>query len=140
MKNELMIDLNIEAMNFQAAGKASSEIKKTIQKLGLSAQIIRRISIVAYELEMNLVIHGGGGKLIVTVTPLKVVINAVDEGPGIKNINKALEEGYSTADKKARELGFGAGMGLPNVKKNSNNLVINSSIGKGTNVKAVIEL
>jgi anti-sigma regulatory factor (Ser/Thr protein kinase) len=140
MKNELMIDLNIEAMNFQAAGKASSEIKKTIQKLGLSAQIIRRISIVAYELEMNLVIHGGGGKLIVTVTPLKVVINAVDEGPGLKNINKALEEGYSTADKKARELGFGAGMGLPNVKKNSNNLVINSSIGKGTNVKAVIEL
>ncbi len=140
MKNQLKIELTIEAMNFQAAGKASSEIKKTIQKLGLCASVIRRISIVAYELEMNLVIHGGGGKLVVTVTPSEVIIKALDEGPGIKNINKALEEGYSTADKKARQFGFGAGMGLPNVKKNSNNLLIKSSIGKGTNVKAVIKL
>lgn len=134
------MEFEVEAMNYQAAGKASSKIKKVLQQIGVHSAVIRKISIVSYELEMNLVIHGHGGKLIVEITPSEVTVRAIDEGPGIPDINKAMEEGFSTADEKIRELGFGAGMGLPNIKKNSDNLNIISTVGKGTSVKVVIKV
>lgn len=126
--------------DYSLAGSASSMIKKKLNQLGLPALIVRKTAIVMYEAEINMVIHAGGGNVYVHITPEYIEIVLKDEGPGIPDINKAMEVGYSTASDRARELGFGAGMGLPNIQKNSDSLRIDSRVGEGTTVTIVVKL
>jgi len=130
----------IDGKEFVAIGIASTRIKAALKMLGISSDLIRRTSIVAYEAEMNLVIHGGGGIMRIEVHPCFIEIIARDTGPGIPDISKAMEEGYSTATDEIREMGFGAGMGLPNIKRNSDAMNVLSEVGKGTEVRAHIEI
>lgn len=126
--------------DYSLAGSASGMIKKKLNQLGLPPLIVRKTSIVMYEAEINMVIHAGGGVVDVNVTPDDIKIVLRDEGPGIPDIEKAMEIGYSTASDKARELGFGAGMGLPNIRRNSDDLKIESEVGKGTTVTILVKL
>jgi len=123
---------NIEKDDFDRAGEASSNIKKTLRQLGIDSAIIRKISIASYEAEINIVIHSLGGQIDFEVEPNCIRIVAKDKGPGIKNIEQAMQEGYSTASEKVREMGFGAGMGLPNMKKCSDKFTMESELDKGT--------
>lgn len=120
--------------NFKLAGDASCQVKNKLKKLGYNTVAIRRIAIAMYEAEINMVIHANGGKINVDIHPDKVNVTLQDNGPGIKDLEKAMHEGYSTAPENIRELGFGAGMGLPNMKKYTDELKINTEIGKGTTV------
>lgn len=137
--NIFTLSFDVKFLDFVSAGQAASQIKKTLQKIGFKPEIIRRASIAAYEMEMNIVIHGGGGKLEVQINPQSIIITAVDFGPGISNISLALKEGYTTASEYIRQMGFGAGMGLPNIKKCTDSLEIKTEVGKGTRLKAVIK-
>ncbi|NCD05032.1 MAG: CBS domain-containing protein [Spirochaetia bacterium] len=130
---------NIIKHDFENAGYASTQIKKKLKNGGVATPIIRRAAIASYEMEMNIVVHSNGGQLIATYTPDKVVISAQDRGPGIKDLEKALTPGWSTANDWIRSLGFGAGMGLPNVKNVSDDFSIESST-KGTTVTCTINL
>lgn len=127
---------NIEAGNFTLAGEASSHIKRLLRQLGVEAAVTRRIAIAAYESEMNMVIHSMGGSLELIINPREVVMIAQDKGPGIEDIELAMKEGYSTASDKIRELGFGAGMGLPNIKRCTDKFYIESKLGEGTRLEA----
>lgn len=120
--------------DFSIAGAASTDIKKKLKQLGIAGDVIRRTAISMYEAEMNMVLHAGGGETIVTISPEEIEIILIDQGPGIPDIDQAMEEGFSTATSKVREIGFGAGMGLSNMKKNSDELKIKSEVGKGTTV------
>lgn len=122
----------IKAWDFASAGEASSQIKKILKQLGIDPALTRRVTIAAYEAEMNLIIHSVGGEMRLKVTPQFIIVTAEDRGPGIPDIALAMQEGYSTAPEIARELGFGAGMGLPNIKRCADRLNIQSSVGKGT--------
>jgi anti-sigma regulatory factor (Ser/Thr protein kinase) len=128
----------IEGNNFYNAGKASTEIKLILKELGIDSKVIRRVAIATYEAEMNVVMYTQQGVLTFEVTPrtIRVVVN--DLGPGIPDIELALKEGYSTATEKMREMGFGAGMGLPNIKKNSDEFKIESAVGRGTTVEFTV--
>lgn len=141
MTDKLLIrySYNIAANDFVAAGKSSSAIKNTLKSMGIDAAIIRRIAIISYEAEINLVIHSYGGMLHCDLYENKIDIITDDVGPGIENIDLALTEGFSTATDSIRELGFGAGMGLPNMKKYSDDFVITSS-SKGTFIKITVLL
>ncbi len=134
------IEFEVEKDDFFAAGEASSSVKDTLKMLGVPSAIWRRAAIVTYEAEMNLVIHGGGGKLQVLITPEKLEISTADEGPGIPDVDMAMKEGYSTASDRIREMGFGAGMGLPNIKRNSDDLQVETEVGKGTVLRSTIFL
>lgn len=123
---------DIEKDDFDRAGEASSNIKKTLRQLGIDSGVIRKISIASYEAEINIVIHSVGGQIDFEVAPNCIRIVAKDRGPGIKDIELAMQEGYSTASERVREMGFGAGMGLPNMKKCSDNFTVESELGKGT--------
>ncbi|MDD2481507.1 MAG: ATP-binding protein [Lutispora sp.] len=125
-------DFQIEKDDFERAGEASSKIKKILRQLGIDSGIIRRVAIAAYEVEINLVIHSLGGTISISIDPKSIMIIAKDIGPGIENVELAMKEGYSTASDKIREMGFGAGMGLPNMKKCADSFYIESIIGKGT--------
>lgn len=138
MSPSLQLEFHVEAGDFEAAGKASNEIKETLKMLGIASDICRRAAIVTYEAEMNLVIHGGGGLLRVLISDEGIEIEALDEGPGIADVSLALQEGYSTASDDIREMGFGAGMGLPNIKRNSDDLEIETALGKGTRLRSRI--
>lgn len=118
--------------DFVNAGKISSAVKKTLKQLNVSPDVIRRTVVALYEAEVNIVAHAYRGDVNVLITPEKITVILTDEGPGIPNIEQAMEKGYSTASPKVREMGFGAGMGLPNIKNNTDNLVIESIINKGT--------
>jgi serine/threonine-protein kinase RsbT len=111
------------------------QVQGLLKSIGFDPELIRRVSICAYEAEMNVVMHGGDGGLRLEINTAGVSLHVKDGGPGIENIDLALQEGYSTASEEAREMGFGAGMGLPNIKKNSDSLEILSEKGKGTEVK-----
>ncbi len=126
----------IEAGNFTLAGEAASNIKKLLRQLGIDAKIVRKVSIAAYEAELNMVIHSLGGIMRLEITPKEIVLKARDDGPGIEDIELAMQEGYSTATELARELGFGAGMGLPNIKRCSDKLHLLSKLGLGTYLEA----
>lgn len=117
------------------AGEASSDMKKLLMQLGFTNELIRKVSVAMYEAEINMVIHANGGAIDIEITPKEVVIHLKDEGPGIADIDLAMQEGYTTASNVAREMGFGAGMGLPNMKRYSDELHISSELGKGTEVK-----
>ena len=124
----------VEAGAFTTAGEASTTIKRTLKQLGISAEVLRHVSVACYEVELNLVIHSMGGTLTLLVDPEKVTLISKDVGPGIPDIDKAMTEGYSTASAEARTLGFGAGMGLPNMKKYTDEMRIESELNKGTTV------
>ena len=130
----------VDGKEFVAIGVASTKIKSALKMLGIPSDLIRRASVIAYEAEMNVVIHGGGGVMKLEVHPGFINIVARDEGPGIPDISKAMQEGFSTATDAIREMGFGAGMGLPNIKRNSDKIEIISEVGKGTEVRAAIDI
>lgn len=125
-------------MDFNRAGEAAAKIKKALQMVGMEVHTVRRAVIVAYEAELNIVIHARRGTLTAHVYPDRVEIEALDEGPGIPDITLAMQEGYSTAPPHIREMGFGAGMGLPNINRCSDKLQIDSAVNKGTHVKSII--
>ena len=120
--------------DFTRAGLASSAVKKTLKQLGTDPETVRKFSISLYEGEINMVIHAGGGEIDVWIDDGQIVAELVDKGPGIADIELAMQEGWSTASEQVRGLGFGAGMGLPNMKKYSDELVIDSTVGVGTKV------
>ena len=124
----------VAAGAYETAGEASTTIKRTLKQLGVSADVLRRVSVACYEVELNLVIHSDGGTLRLLVDPEKVTLISEDVGPGIPDIEKAMTEGYSTANEEARTLGFGAGMGLPNMKRNATDFDIQSEVGTGTTI------
>ncbi len=130
----------VEKDDFVRAGEASSNIKKILRQLGIDSGVIRKISIATYEAEMNIVIHSLGGQIILAVTPGYVKVVACDRGPGIADMELAMQEGYSTATDKVREMGFGAGMGLPNMKKCSDRFNMKSTVGKGTEIVMEVDL
>lgn len=134
------LTIPVAGRDFLKAGEAASRVKKALQALGLSPAVVRRSSICAYEAEMNIIIHAYEGSLSLKVTPEAVTLLAEDTGPGIPDIDLAMQEGYSTAPDEVREMGFGAGMGLPNIKKCADELTISSTVGEGTRVKIVINL
>lgn len=122
----------VDGTDFTRAGEASGKIKKTLKDIGFPPQAVRNTAIAVYEAEINLVIHAGGGEIDVEITPEYVKVVLTDHGPGIENIELAMQEGYSTAPDRIRALGFGAGMGLPNIKKYSDEMDIQTEIGVGT--------
>ena len=136
----MQFEYTIEAGNFTKAGDASSSFKKILKQLNVDPQIIKRIVVSMYEGEVNIVAHANGGKVICDVDTSRVQIKLVDVGPGIPDIEKAMEAGYSTASAKVREMGFGAGMGLQNIKNNADNLIINSKVGVGTTLEIIVNL
>lgn len=134
MNQELVFHFDVDGVDFTSAGQASVQIKKTLRRLGLDPEIIKRVSIAMYEGEINMVIHAGGGVADVCITEEYVEISLVDKGPGISNIEQAMQEGFSTAPDAVRSLGFGAGMGLPNMKRYSDTMDIKSKVGEGTSI------
>jgi len=132
MSEPLKFHFDVAGDNFTSAGHASVEVKKNLRQLGISPDIIRRVSIAMYEGEINMVIHAGGGEADVYVHEDKVEIVLTDHGPGIPNVELAMKEGFSTAPDNIRSLGFGAGMGLPNMKRYSDDMKIDTEFGKGT--------
>jgi anti-sigma regulatory factor (Ser/Thr protein kinase) len=128
----------VSSLDFELAGRASTEIKKALKQRNIDPKIIRRIAIASYELEINLVVHSHGGTLNCSIQPDKVIIIAADTGPGIADVNLALQEGWSTATEYVRSLGFGAGMGLANTKRVSDEFTIDSAVGLGTTVRSVV--
>ncbi|MBQ8136243.1 MAG: ATP-binding protein [Clostridia bacterium] len=124
----------VEAEDYTRAGEASADIKRKLKQLGVSASVLRRVSVASYEVELNLVIHSDGGVLTLEVTPEHVRLVSADHGPGIPDLELAMREGWSTASETARSLGFGAGMGLPNMKRNADEFDITSKVGEGTTI------
>jgi len=139
MAEVLKQQYEVTADDFAAAGAASAAVKKTLKQLAFSPDFIRRTSIAMYEGEINMVIHGGGGTASIEIAEDYVIITLADQGPGIPDINLAMQEGFSTASDTVRELGFGAGMGLPNIKKQSDDFSLTSEIGKGTTLSITIK-
>lgn len=130
----------VDGDNFFTAGEASTNIKRTLKQLGVDAKIVRKIAIAMYEAEMNMVLHANGGIIDVEISADKICVVLKDSGPGIEDIELAMQEGYSTASQEVRELGFGAGMGLPNMKRYSDMLNITSKKGIGTTVEIGVYL
>ena len=134
MSDNLIFHFDVSGDDFTSAGQASVQVKKNLRQLGFDSEIIRRVSIAMYEGEINMVIHAGGGTAEVMVTEEYIQITLDDHGPGIKDIEQAMQAGYSTATETIQSLGFGAGMGLPNMKKNTDSMEITSTIGVGTRI------
>jgi len=131
-------DYTIEGKDFRNAGKVSSKVKEILKELGFEPDFVRGVAIASYEAEMNVVCHAQKGTLHFVILPEALRIVVRDKGPGIPDIDLAMQEGYSTASLEIREMGFGAGMGLPNMKKNTDELNIVSTVGEGTVVEMVI--
>ena len=140
MSDNLIFRFDVSGNDFTSAGQASVQVKKNLRQLGFDPEIIRRVSIAMYEGEINMVIHAGGGCAEVIVSEEYIDIILRDNGPGIADIEKAMQAGYSTASDSIRSLGFGAGMGLPNMKKNTDSMEITSTIGVGTCISMRVNL
>lgn len=138
MDNVITRRFEVDGKDFTAAGETSSVVKNMLKQLGINPEVVRRVAIAMYEGEINMVIHAHGGYIDVIITPENITVILQDNGPGIPNIDMAMQEGYSTASDEIRELGFGAGMGLPNMKKYTDGLTITTELGKGTRVELVI--
>ena len=134
MQEHLVFRFDVNGEDFTSAGQASVQVKKNLRQIGIDPETIRRVSIAMYEGEINMVIHAGGGVAEVGVYDEYIEIVLDDRGPGIADIEKAMQEGYSTATDTIRSLGFGAGMGLPNMKKNTDSMEIFSTVGVGTKI------
>ena len=124
----------VAANDMSVAGDVSASIKRQMKRLGVPSQIMRRVSVCTYEAEINLVIHSDGGSVDFEITEDQIRVHVCDVGPGIPDIEKAMTEGFSTASSEVRNMGFGAGMGLPNMKRNSDDFSIESEVGKGTDI------
>ena len=138
--SKMRLEFPVQGGNFSGAGGASSRIKNVLKQLGIQYDMIRRVVIASYESEINIVAYATKGKLLVEIEPGEIAITAADIGPGIPDIEKALQEGYSTATPLIREMGFGAGLGLSNMKKAADEMVIESAVGEGTTVKMTFRL
>ena len=138
--NSYKLHFDIDGEDFSVAGEASSNIKKVLSKLGVPPQIVRKVAVATYEGEINMVIHADGGTIDVEITPGSIEIVLKDKGPGIKSIDLAMQEGYSTASAKVRELGFGAGMGLPNMQKYTDYMHVDTEIGVGTTITMRVDI
>ena len=134
MDEFVRLQYDIDGENFTSAGEASTKVKRNLRQMGFSPETIRKVSVAMYEGEINMVIHAKGGVATVDVYDDKIVIVLADEGPGIPDVALAMQAGYSTAPDNIRSLGFGAGMGLPNMKKNTDSLEIFSTVGVGTKI------
>ncbi len=134
----IVLKYQVDGDDFSMAGEASSAVKKALKQLGFSPDVIRRVAIAMYEGEINMVIHAEGGEATVEITEKAVKVILADRGPGIKDVDLAMQEGYSTAPEEVRNLGFGAGMGLPNIKKYSDDLKIKTELGVGTTLTILI--
>jgi len=126
--------------DFTRAGAASGDVKRTLKELGVSPSVIRNVSIAMYEGEINMVIHANGGVIDVEITEEDIIMTLKDEGPGIENVELAMKEGYSTAPDNIRTLGFGAGMGLPNIKKYTDEFSIDTEVGVGTTLNLKVKI
>lgn len=140
MSDKLVFTYDIDGSDFTRAGEASSSVKNKLKMLGLDSEIIRKVAIAMYEGEINMVIHADGGRITVTVSDTDIVMVLTDKGPGIPDIDKAMQEGYSTARPEVRSLGFGAGMGLPNMKRFTDEMEIDTVIGAGTTITMKVYL
>ena len=135
--NTLIQEYTIKGWDFTRAGEASCEVKNMLKQIGISPDVIRRVAIASYEAEMNVVMYARQGKIQCEIDTTRIKITIEDEGPGIKDINLAMQEGFSTATDEMREMGFGAGMGLPNIKRNADKLNIISHPGVGTSLDII---
>ena len=131
---------DVNGDDFSQAGAASSAVKQTLKQLGLDPQIVRKMAIALYEGEINMVIHAGGGEIDIDIDDEKITAALRDHGPGIENIELAMQDGWSTASEQVRGLGFGAGMGLPNMKKYADSLEIDTEVGAGTTVTITVNI
>lgn len=139
MAEPLVFRYTVDGDNFTSAGQASVQVKKNLRQLGIDPETIRRVSIAMYEGEINMVIHAGGGEAEVIVSDGNIKIILKDTGPGIANIEQAMQEGFSTAPDNIRSLGFGAGMGLPNMKRYTDTMDIESVVGQGTTITMAVD-
>ena len=135
MDEVINMEYTVDGDNFATAGEASADVKRILRQLGLPADFVRRVAIAMYEGEINMVIHARGVKALVEITPAKITVELIDVGPGIPDIDLAMQEGYSTAPDSIRSLGFGAGMGLPNMKRYTDDIKVTSKVGEGTTVR-----
>ena len=140
MSEPLVFRYDVDGENFTSAGEASVQVKKNLRSLGISPETIRRVSIAMYEGEINMVSHAGGGIAEVFVEPESISIVLTDHGPGIADVSLAMQEGFSTAPDNIRALGFGAGMGLPNMKRYTDEMNIETELGKGTKITMKVRI
>ncbi|GHU52917.1 hypothetical protein FACS1894132_03720 [Clostridia bacterium] len=138
--NNVVLKYVIDASDFTRAGEASSDVKNKLKQMNLPPEVIRKVAIAMYEGEINMVIHANGGEITVEIAPEGIIMTLKDNGPGIKDIPTAMKEGYSTAPDNIRSLGFGAGMGLPNMKKYSDSIDVQSEVGVGTTVTMKVNI
>lgn len=140
MDNAIVLTYDISPDDFTRAGEASSDVKGKLKQMGVSPEAVRKVAIAMYEGEINMVIHAKGGEITVTITPARIEIVLADVGPGIPDIEMAMKAGYSTAPDEVRSLGFGAGMGLPNMKKYTDEMKIETELGVGTTITMAVNL
>ncbi|ADL05915.1 ATP-binding protein [Lacrimispora saccharolytica] len=140
MTDMITFHYSISPDDFTRAGEASSDVKSKLKKMGVTPEAVRKVAIAMYEGEINMVIHAKGGDITVNITPDRIEMILDDVGPGIPDIGLAMQAGYSTAPDAVRSLGFGAGMGLPNMKKYSDAMEIHTVIGKGTTIRMVVNI
>lgn len=138
--NQIKFVRQVSGDDFTRAGEASSDVKSKLKQMGVSPEIVRKVAIALYEGEINMVIHAHGGTLEVTISPDEIDMILADHGPGIPDIEKAMQAGYSTAPDNIRSLGFGAGMGLPNMKKYTDEMNIQTVVGVGTTVTMKVRI
>ncbi len=136
----IVLNYTISPDDFTRAGEASSDVKRKLKQLGVSPEAVRKVAIAMYEGEINMVIHANGGEITVEITPERILMILADSGPGIPDVEKAMQAGYSTAPDEVRSLGFGAGMGLPNMKSYTDDLKIETKLGVGTTITMEVRL
>ena len=130
----------VAADDMTAAGDVSARIKRHMKQLGIPSSVMRRVAVGTYEAEINLVNHSDGGRIDLEITPEGILVRVVDQGPGIPDLKKAMTEGWSTASNEVRNMGFGAGMGLPNMKRNADEFDIQSTVGVGTDITMIFNI
>lgn len=140
MSESIKLHYVVPGDDFTRAGAASGDVKRTLKEIGVSPSVIRNVSIAMYEGEINMVIHAGGGEIDVEITENEIIMTLSDKGPGIANVELAMKEGFSTAPDNIRSLGFGAGMGLPNIKKYTDFFEIDTQVGVGTTLNLKVNL
>ncbi len=140
MDDAIILKYEISPDDFTRAGEASSDVKGKLKQMGVSPEAVRKVAIAMYEGEINMVIHAKGGEITVEITPVYIKMILADVGPGIPDVDQAMKAGYSTAPDEVRSLGFGAGMGLPNMKKYTDDMTIDTTIGVGTTITMVVKL
>ena len=140
MSTSVKFKYTVDGEDFTRAGEASSDVKGKLKQMGVSPDVVRKVAIAMYEGEINMVVHAKGGDITVEVTPTEIIMTLKDVGPGIPDVEKAMQAGYSTANENIRSLGFGAGMGLPNMKKYSDELKIDTKLGVGTTVVMKVKI